>query len=254
MKIIAANFKANLTRKVVQDYAYKLDSYLTQLANVCLDSKDCFEYHMPNDAKHLSVRLFPSHTALLDDGFKYFHIGAQNAYHALNGGFTGEIGLSQLQEFHIQSILIGHSERRTLFFENQYFINKKFAFYAQADFEIVYCIGEDLAVRQQGKEALTDFLSTQLAGIDTTYNRLIIAYEPIWAIGTGVSASIEQIKETHEILANFTDAPLLYGGSVNAENAQEILNVPHVSGVLVGSASLTFERFKGILDIACGNV
>ncbi len=166
-------------------------------------------------SSHLQVDIFPSHTALLTNNFK--------------------------------RLIIGHSERRTLFGENQDFINKKFRFYAEAGFEIYYCIGEPLSVRQKGKNALKDFLGTQLNGIDITYPKLIIAYEPIWAIGTGESATLEQIESTHSMLATFTSAPLLYGGSVNPTNAREILCTPYVNGVLVGSASLNIQSFTDII-------
>ncbi len=231
MTIIAGNFKANLTRIQVATFAKELDSILTDMQT----------------SSHLQVDIFPSHTALLTNNFKHFHIGAQNAYFAQNGGFTGEIGLSQLQEFNINRLIIGHSERRTLFGENQDFINKKFRFYAEAGFEIYFCIGEPLSVRQKGKNALKDFLGTQLNGIDITYPKLIIAYEPIWAIGTGESATLEQIESTHSMLATFTSAPLLYGGSVNPTNAREILCTPYVNGVLVGSASLNIQSFTDII-------
>lgn len=239
MKIIAGNFKANLTRAQVTSYTAQLHSSLKSLLESC---------------KNLSlprVYLFPSSTALLDNAFKHFHIGAQNAYFANSGGFTGEIGLSQLQEFHLSSIIIGHSERRGIFGESQDFINQKFKFYAQAGFEIFYCIGEDLKTRQQGQKALGTFLESQLSGIDTSYPKLIIAYEPIWAIGTGESASVEQIESTHSMLSSLTSAPLLYGGSVNEKNAHEILNIPHVNGVLVGSASLKAESFMQIIQAGC---
>lgn len=237
--IIAGNFKANLTRKQVVAYTQGLEKFLE---SQCADS---IKNHK------LQVDIFPSHTALLEDNFKHFHIGTQNGYFALSGGFTGEIGLLQLQEFGVNRLLIGHSERRNLLGENSECIAKKFRFYAEAGFEIYYCIGEDLQTRQKGEGALQDFLHTQLTSIDVSYPKLIVAYEPIWAIGTGVSAKAEQIAKTHKILAEMTEAPLLYGGSVNADNAGEILKIPNVNGVLVGSASLEIESFAKIIRAGC---
>lgn len=236
--IIAGNFKANLTRKQLVAYTQGLEKFLE---SQCADS---IKNHK------LQVDIFPSHTALLDDSFKYFHIGTQNAYFAESGGFTGEIGLLQLQEFGINRILIGHSERRNLLGESSECVSKKFRFYAEAGFEIYYCIGEDLHTRQKGEGALKDFLYNQLASIDVSYPKLIVAYEPIWAIGTGVSASMEQIAQTHNILTQMTQAPLLYGGSVNADNAGEILKISNVNGVLVGSASLEIQSFAKIIESA----
>lgn len=242
-KIIAANFKSNLTRAAVQEYTKELDAFLASFASHSANATDS---HTSLESQP-KVRVFPSATALLKDDFSHFHLGAQNAYFAQSGGFTGEITLKQLEEFHITHLLIGHSERRTLFNESQHFINEKFRFYKEAGFDVYYCIGEPLQVRQKGKEALQDFLKAQLSGIDTNYSKLIVAYEPIWAIGTGVSAELEQIESTHAMLSTLTSAPLLYGGSVNATNAKEILALPSVNGVLVGSASLDLQSFKDII-------
>ena len=253
-KIIAANFKSNLTRAKVCAYAEGLESLLKSL-NVPCKSETCKNASLGEGLQdsaiqpksHLQVSIFPSATALLDDSFAHFHIGAQNAYFAQSGGFTGEITLKQLEEFRISHLLIGHSERRTLFGESQDFINEKFRFFKEAGFSIYYCIGEFLEVREKGENALKEFLSKQLSGIDTSYSKLVIAYEPIWAIGTGVSASLKQIESTHKMLSQLTDAPLLYGGSVNANNASEILSLPYVNGLLVGSASLELEGFGEII-------
>ena len=177
-------------------------------------------------------------------------IGAQNAYPAQNGAYTGEIGLEQLNEFNIKRVLIGHSERRHILNESQEFIAKKFDFYKNEGFEIFYCIGEPLEVRKKGLDEVVKYLKSQLIGIDLDYDKLIIAYEPVWAIGTGVSASNEEIKETHAEIRKFTKRPLLYGGSVKLHNIKEILNIPNVDGVLVGSASLDVEVFKKMIEIA----
>jgi len=223
--IVAANFKMNKTRKEVKEY-------LEKLKNVDFDS--------------VKVMVFPPMTALFEDEV----VGAQNAYPAINGAYTGEIGLEQLSEFNIKRILIGHSERRNILNESQEFIAKKFEFYKNEGFEIVYCIGEKLEVRKRGLEAVIEELKSQLKGIDLDYEKLIVAYEPVWAIGTGVSASSEDIHSTHFELRKLIKAPLLYGGSVKVNNVKDILNIENVDGVLVGSASLDFNSFKEMIEIA----
>lgn len=240
-KIIAANFKAHLTRAQTQDYVHTLDKFL---------DKEIYKDNQKYLQTPLKIDIFPPASALIDDNFTHVHIGAQNAYFAECGGFTGEMALNQLKEFHIRTLLIGHSERRTLFGETQDFINEKYRFYRDAGFWIYYCVGEPLEVRQKGESALKDFLSAQLSGIDIGYGQLIIAYEPIWAIGTGVSAEPEAIESTLKLLSQFTDAPLLYGGSVNAQNAAQILSLKYIDGVLVGSASLKRENFELIIKAA----
>lgn len=230
MKIIASNFKTNHTRKSTQEFCAALESFLSAHKN-------------PN-----KVALFPPATALLNNAFKHFSIGAQNAYFAKSGSFTGEIGLEQLEEFHIKSLLIGHSERRDLG-ENQAFCAQKFAYFSKQNFEIFYCIGESLETKNKGLDSTLAFLESQFAGIDLNYPKLIIAYEPIWAIGSGVSATLEEITQIHTHLKQkLGRIPLLYGGSVKPENARKILSLDGVDGVLVGSASWELESFCQILE------
>ena len=148
-----------------------------------------------------------------------------------------------MSEFNIKTILVGHSERRTIFCESDEVVAKKFAFFAEQNFEIFLCVGENLAIRKSNQTK--DFLQSQLKNIDLDYPNLIIAYEPIWAIGTGQNASLEQICEVYEFLGEIAKKPILYGGSVNANNAKEILGVS--DGVLVGNASLEVEHFYQII-------
>jgi triosephosphate isomerase len=222
--IYAANFKMNHTRKFTREYLMKL------------------QLHHHKRKLGDRVIVFPSISAI-DNYDVDFTIGVQNAYPAVRGAFTGEIGLEQLEEFNIKTILIGHSERRNILNESQEFIAKKFNFFKENSFEIIYCIGEPLSIREKGDEAVIEFLISQFDGIDTDYSKLIVAYEPIWAIGTGKSASIEEISNTHNALKERIDRPLLYGGSVNSSNIADIASIKSVDGVLVGSASLKVDSF-----------
>jgi triosephosphate isomerase len=214
--IIASNFKMNHTRKSTLDFLERLSQIET----------------------NHTIRVYPPCSALCENEI----VGAQNGYPAIKGSFTGEIGLEQIQEFNIDKILLGHSERRK-FGETQQFIAQKFDFYKNENFEIMYCIGEPLEIREKGIKAVIEYLKTQFVGIDLDYDKLFIAYEPVWAIGTGVSASIEQIKETHKALREITNKPLLYGGSVKLENIAQICDIDNVDGCLIGTASWDVENF-----------
>ena len=193
-----------------------------------------------------TIYIFPPLTAL-DRYEGDFTIGAQNAYPSKNGAFTGEIGLEQLDEFGIKTILIGHSERRELLQETQAKVVEKFDFFQTQGYEIIYCIGEPLEIREAGLESVMEYLLAQFDGIDISYEKLIVAYEPIWAIGTGRSATAEEITSTHNALKQTIEKPLLYGGSVNQKNIQEIRAIEGVDGVLVGSASLDAKKFVDLM-------
>ena len=229
MKIIAGNFKSNKNRAETLKYLNELDSRLDSAPKGILDSRQIY--------------IFPAISSLAANDFAHLNLGTQNAYFAENGAFTGEISLLHLSEFDIKTILIGHSERRTLFNEGDEIVAKKFEFFAEQNFNIFLCVGENLAIRKSGKTK--DFLRSQLEKIDLNYANLIIAYEPIWAIGTGQNASLEQISEVYEFLHEIAKKPILYGGSVNANNAKAILSA--TDGVLVGNASLEVEQFYQII-------
>jgi len=226
--IFAANFKTNHTRQSTKNYIEALSKKLT-------DKK-----------AEDRVFIFPPSTAL--DRFKGdFTIGTQNAYPTQNGAFTGEIGLEQLNEFGVETILIGHSERREHMHEDQETVAQKYQFFMEQGFEIIYCIGEPLGVREAGDNAVADYLLAQFEGIDTSYEKSIVAYEPIWAIGTGRSATVAEIASTHAMLKSHMERPLLYGGSVKPANIKEITAIDGVDGVLVGSASLDVESFSQMI-------
>jgi triosephosphate isomerase (TIM) len=229
--IIAANLKTNLTRKQTSEYILELEK--------CISKKQISQ----------EVLVFPA-TSSLNEHTGNVIVGAQNAYPTQNGAFTGEIGLDHLQEFSLTTILIGHSERRHILGETQEEIVKKFNYYKDLGFKIVYCIGEPLAQREAGHNAMMEYISLQYEGIDTSYENLIIAYEPVWAIGTGLTPSLEDIESIHTELKEKSAAPLLYGGSVKVTNAKEVLALNNVDGVLVGSAALYAEHFCNMMEFA----
>jgi len=227
--IYAANFKMNHTRRSTEHYIHDL--------NEKLRAKN------PAD----KVYIFPPSSAL-ENYEGNFTIGTQNAYPAHNGAYTGEVGIEQLDEFDIKTILIGHSERRELLNESQKQVADKFSFFQEQDFEIIYCIGEPLEIREKGFESVMKYLLSQFDGIDISYENLIVAYEPIWAIGTGRSATVEEISTTHRALKKaINEKPLLYGGSAKPANIKEITSIAGVDGVLVGSASLDAGSFSEMI-------
>ncbi|HEF2950029.1 TPA: triose-phosphate isomerase [Campylobacter coli] len=216
--IFAANLKCNHTRASFKIYA----EILNKTIGVKCDD----------------IIVFPPSVAFLEKENNFIQ-GAQNFYPCVNGAFTGELGKEHLDEFGIKCVLIGHSERRALGDEN--LIKAKFDFAKEHAYKIVFCIGEDLKLKNSNQTL--DFLKKQLEVIDLDYKNLIIAYEPIYSIGSGVSAKKEDIAKVLEFVSSLTQAPLLYGGSVNGDNIKDILNIKHCSGVLVGSAALKAENF-----------
>ncbi|UFS63089.1 triose-phosphate isomerase [Sulfurimonas sp. HSL-3221] len=229
--IIAANFKTNHTRAATEAYLAKVTTYIA-------DAEISDE-----------VMVFPPATALCSSKGDVT-VGAQNAWPTENGAYTGEIGTEQLDEFGIRTILIGHSERRHILGESQELVAEKFAYFKSLGYRIVYCIGEPLEVRDAGNEALMAYLAEQLEGIDLGYENLVVAYEPVWAIGTGRVPSENEIELIHGALAKLTKAPLLYGGSVKVGNAASILALKHVDGALVGSGALDPDDFCKMIATA----
>lgn len=229
--IIAANLKTNFTRKQTAEYIDELESFIAQ--------------HSISQ----EVLVFPAISSLDRYNGKVI-VGTQNAYATQNGAFTGEIGTEQLDEFGIKTILIGHSERRHILGETQEMIVEKFNYYKDLGYKIVYCIGEPLEMREAGNEKMMEYISAQYKGIDTEYENLVIAYEPVWAIGTGLTPTLEDIAFIHKELKTKSLAPLLYGGSVKVTNAKEVLAIPNVDGILVGSAALYAEHFCTMINYA----
>lgn len=192
------------------------------------------------------------------------YLGAQNCHWESSGAFTGEISTDMLKSVGCNYVIIGHSERRAMFRETNEKINKKLHALLFNSLNPIVCIGETLEQRQAGKtfEVLEDQLTNGLKGISNEQiKNIVIAYEPVWAIGTGVAATIEQVDEAHswirEKLVNLFGETAMqtiiqYGGSVNENNSAELFSLENVNGALIGGASLKADNFikiyKNALD------
>jgi triosephosphate isomerase len=190
-------------------------------------------------------------------------VGGQNCYTKNSGAFTGEISPQMLKDAGCDWVIIGHSERRQYFEESDEFLNQKARFALESGLKVMFCIGETLEERKAGEmeEVLRRQVEGGLPNLDPSLlPNLVIAYEPVWAIGTGETATPEQAQEAHwfvrglvNALYNETIADQLriqYGGSVKAENALELLSKPDVDGALVGGASLQADSFAAIVEAA----
>ena len=183
----------------------------------------------------------------------FFYLGAQNVSQHKNGAYTGEISCDSLSEFKVDFCIVGHSERRLIYNESNIDVNSKAVKLINNHIIPIICIGETLEEKQNGKTF--DILSKQLeTGIPecSNYNNTIIAYEPVWAIGSGLIPSLEEIDKTHNFIKNynskFNKYKILYGGSVQSINSKKIISLTNVDGVLIGGASLKPEEFKKIIQ------
>jgi len=189
-----------------------------------------------------------------------YELGAQNCYFENSGAFTGEISVDMLVDCKVKYVILGHSERRTIFSEDDEVIGDKVMSVINANMIPILCIGETIEQLNKGlaKKTVYKQLKIGLSKVDSLKD-IVIAYEPVWAIGTGLTASIEKIDEIHsyirDLLTEFYDnaesslIPILYGGSVNSNNAEELINVDSVNGFLIGGASLDVEKFVDIIKI-----
>jgi triosephosphate isomerase (TIM) len=168
---------------------------------------------------------------------------AQNVHWELEGAFTGEVSAPMLLELGVSGAIVGHSERRQLFGETDEAVRVRAEAALEAGLHVIACIGETEAERESGETETV--LARQVAGIPR-HDRLVIAYEPVWAIGTGKTATPEIAQETHAFVKSVHASPVLYGGSVKPDNAALLLSLPDVDGALVGGASLDLVSFEAI--------
>jgi triosephosphate isomerase len=170
-------------------------------------------------------------------------VAAQNVHWEEQGAFTGEVSAVMLRELGVYGAIVGHSERRQLFGETDEGVARRTAAALEAGIWVIACVGETEDERERGDTE--SVLSRQLSVLQE-HDQLVVAYEPVWAIGTGKTATPEQAQEAHAFIRGRLDVPILYGGSVKPENAAELLAQPDVNGALVGGASLDVESFTAI--------
>jgi triosephosphate isomerase len=247
-KIVAGNWKMNMTIAAGQ-----------QLVNDVIAETS-------NLASHQHVVFCPPFTHLTSlsnavSSQAQIHLGAQNCHPKASGAFTGEIAISMLQEVGVSHVIIGHSERRQYFGESNGFLKEKVDALIAADMRILFCCGESLDIREANTQ--NDFVATQLKeslfhlSAEQLAKHIVIAYEPIWAIGTGVTASTAQAQEMHAFIRSLLASTysnevaqsisILYGGSCNAANAAELFACEDVDGGLIGGAALKAETFLPII-------
>lgn len=254
MKYIVANWKMNKTTVEANDFFSELSKNYTP-------------------AKNTQVIICPPFTALSDAASTLTELGiglgAQNIHTNSHGAFTGEISGGMLRDLGTRFVLIGHSERRAQANETDAIVNKKIAAAFESNITPIICIGETKIEREDGsfKSVLKSQIETSLDNIElgkesNKVTPLIFAYEPVWAIGTGLVATPDIIAGTHTYLKDIIvqtissrgitamHVPLLYGGSATDQNAQEILSVPNVDGLLIGGAALDAVKFSKIISVA----
>lgn len=228
------------------------------------DAKTLFQSLEGTSNGDIEVIVFPSTPyllPLLNEKSNRIKIGAQNAYPKDSGAYTGETSFSQLKSIGISHVLIGHSERREYFSESNEFLREKTDACLNHGITPVFCCGEPLEIREKNEEKsfVTKQIEESLFHLDSReLQKCVIAYEPIWAIGTGLTATIDQAEEMHKTIRNHiagkygdeiaNNISILYGGSCNEKNAKELFSCPNVDGGLVGGASLKADSFKQIIN------
>jgi triosephosphate isomerase len=246
-KIVAANWKMNRTHDEVKPY---MDRFLTEVGVV----------------SDVQIVFIPSYTSIpalavaLEKSHMPMELGAQNVHWERSGAFTGEVSAAMLRALQVKHVVIGHSERRQLFGETDELVGKKITTALQAGLHPLLCVGESLSERDENRveEVLERQLRKGLGDCSPQdLSSVVIAYEPVWAIGTGRTATAAQAQETHAFIRSVVASAfgpaaaksirVQYGGSVKPENAQELISQNDIDGALVGGASLDPCSFAQIV-------
>jgi triosephosphate isomerase (TIM) len=208
----------------------------------------CEAFRPPGGVDVVVCPPFVSLAAALESGLTVY---AQNVHWEREGAFTGEVSASMLQEVGVSGSLVGHSERRQYFGETDERVSARVGAALDAGLAVIACVGETEHERERGEtERVLRRQVDAVADAAGQHDLLTIAYEPVWAIGTGKTATPELAQKAHAFVKSVLDVPVLYGGSVKPENAEELLAQPDVDGALVGGASLEIESFTAICETA----
>ncbi len=245
-KIVAGNWKMNKNSEETEDLINELISKLPT----------------DSDTKIFIAPTFVNLASAVDHTeFTNIHVVAQNMHQAENGAYTGEISADMLKSIGVNTVILGHSERRAIFHETDAIISFKVDTALKHEMKVIFCFGEELKDRQnkQHFNVVENQLRDGLFHINkSSWANIVLAYEPVWAIGTGETASPEQAQEMHEFIRETVrktfgsdiaeDVSILYGGSVKPENAKEIFSKPDVDGGLIGGAALKADDFVAIVN------
>ena len=244
--IIAGNWKMNKSNQEAK-------SFVNEVKNRILDNRDTNVIFCPPFTSLFTIVETLKNTQ--------FGVGAQNVHSEFEGAYTGEVSVNMLTSIGLEYVIVGHSERRHMFGESDDFINKKIIAINKSSLIPIFCIGETLEQRKSGltEKVLKDQIEFGLKKIDSLDpDKFILAYEPVWAIGTGETASELQVEEAHIKIKIYLKSlfgskgeqvPILYGGSVNEKNAESLISIDGVNGFLIGGASLKIDSFCEIINI-----
>jgi triosephosphate isomerase len=253
-------FLGEAMRKRVVAGNWKMNSHLAQVTQLVQELNQLLSFETNTEIVIAPPALYiPLVNQLVSDRIK---IGAQNTYPRDSGAFTGEVSAPMLKEFNCSYVLVGHSERRQYFHESENFVAEKFHHVKEHGMIPILCVGETLTEREAGQTE--QVIARQLLAVSENdkncFKNCVVAYEPVWAIGTGKTATPEQAQDVHQYIRslvreiNDNDAAhltLLYGGSVNEHNAKALFSMPDIDGGLIGGASLNAKQFVEI--IKCTN-
>lgn len=236
MKLVIANHKMNLTLPEIIDYKKKIKEI---------------------DTSKVKLVICPSLPYLNELYSNNYYLGSQNVGILQGGSLTGEVSAKQLSFLHVSYVIVGHSERRIILNEDNSMIRKKVEQVLKTGMHIILCIGENKEENKRGKtkKVLKDQITSILANLSNDeLSKIVIAYEPIWSIGTGVIPENSEINDTVEFIKNVIndeynqDIKVLYGGSINADNIEILEKIDNIDGYLIGGASLNPNKLKTIID------